>query len=110
MEPPIEFSNSVRYHMSFIESMHCNKSKIFFLLFSEAVKSFGQTVDWLMSWPETLSVVMREIAGRMSKDRGDPRFAPSQWEMSLHSNAVSHWLGANLESALEDVFVGRSEP
>ena len=26
--------------------------------------------------------------------------APSQWETSLQSNAVSHWLGANLESAL----------
>ena len=28
------------------------------------------------------------------------RFAPSQWETSLQSNAVSHWLGVNLESAL----------
>ena len=28
------------------------------------------------------------------------RFAPSQWETSFQSNAVSHWLGANLESAL----------
>ena len=28
------------------------------------------------------------------------RLVPSQWEMSLQSNAVSHWLGANLESAL----------
>ena len=28
------------------------------------------------------------------------RFAPSQCETSLQSNAVSHWLGANLESAL----------
>ena len=27
-------------------------------------------------------------------------FAPGQWEMSLQSNTVSHWLGANLESAL----------
>ena len=26
---------------------------------------------------------------------------PSQWETSLQSNAVSHWQGANLESALE---------
>ena len=32
--------------------------------------------------------------------RADPRLAPSQWETSLQSNAVSHWLGANLESAL----------
>ena len=32
--------------------------------------------------------------------RTDSRFTPSQWETSLQSNAVSHWLGANLESAL----------
>ena len=32
--------------------------------------------------------------------RIDSRLAPSQWETSLRSNAVSHWLGANLESAL----------
>ena len=32
--------------------------------------------------------------------RADSRLAPNQWETSLQSNAVSHWLGANLESAL----------
>ena len=32
--------------------------------------------------------------------RADSRLAPSPWETSLKSNAVSHWLGANLESAL----------
>ena len=32
--------------------------------------------------------------------RADSRFMPSQRETSLQSNAVSHWLGANLESAL----------
>ena len=32
--------------------------------------------------------------------RADSRLAPSYWERSLQSNAVSHWLGANLESAL----------
>ena len=30
----------------------------------------------------------------------DSRFTASQWETSLQSNAVSHWLGASLESAL----------
>ena len=30
----------------------------------------------------------------------DSRFVPSQWEMALLCNDVSHWLGANLESAL----------
>ena len=33
-------------------------------------------------------------------NRADTRFPPSQWEMALQSNAISHWLGANLESAL----------
>ena len=30
----------------------------------------------------------------------DSRFVPSQWETPLLCNDVSHWLGANLESAL----------
>ena len=30
----------------------------------------------------------------------DSRFAPSQWEAALLCNDVSHWLAANLESAL----------
>ena len=32
--------------------------------------------------------------------RADSRLAPSQWEMPLLSNDISHWLGASLESAL----------
>ena len=32
--------------------------------------------------------------------RADSRLAPSQWETSLQSNAVSHWLGTNLKSAM----------
>ena len=32
--------------------------------------------------------------------RVDSRLAPSQWETSLQRNIVSHWLSANLESAL----------
>ena len=31
--------------------------------------------------------------------RADSRFRPSQWEMSLQSNAVSHWQGGNVKSA-----------
>ena len=37
---------------------------------------------------------------KLTTIEADSRFAPSQWEMSLQSNAVSHWLGANLESTL----------
>ena len=35
--------------------------------------------------------------------------APSQWETSLQSNAVSHWLGANLESALHAYNISQAE-
>ena len=37
----------------------------------------------------------------VSSCSGDSRLAPSQWETSLQSNAVSHWLGANLDSTLK---------
>ena len=30
----------------------------------------------------------------------DSRVVPSQWETSLQSNAISHWLGTNLKSTL----------
>ena len=43
---------------------------------------------------QTGAILFRGIVSR-----ADSRFAPSQWETSLQSNAVSHWLGANLESA-----------
>ena len=36
----------------------------------------------------------------MIVNRADSRIAPSQWGTSFQSNAVFHWLGANLESAL----------
>ena len=42
--------------------------------------------------------------------RADSRFAPSQWETSLQSNAVSHWLGTNLESVLTHVAGGQISP
>ena len=37
---------------------------------------------------------------RCCRFRADSRSATSQWEMALLCNDVSHWLGANLESAL----------
>ena len=43
-------------------------------------------------WPRTCPVI---------DTTADFRLAPSQWETSLQSNAVSHWLGANLKSALD---------
>ena len=44
----------------------------------------------------------RNMFGNIDTDilQADSRFAPSQWETSLQSNTVSHWLDANLELAL----------
>ena len=39
----------------------------------------------------------------------DSRLAASQWETSLQSNAVSHWLDANLESALLQLGVASAD-
>ena len=43
-------------------------------------------------------------------DRANSRLAPSQWEMSLQSNAISHWLGTNLESVLHTQDQTHSHP
>ena len=40
--------------------------------------------------------------------RAGSRVAPSQWETSLLSNDVSHWLGANPESALISFTLSRT--
>ena len=39
--------------------------------------------------------------GIQYKSRADSKFASSQWETALLGNDVSHWLGANLKSALQ---------
>ena len=37
-----------------------------------------------------------------TESRTDSRLGPGQWETALLCNDVSHWLGANLESALRN--------
>ena len=58
---------------------------------------------WFNSWSNSLMIgVYPHMCSRIlhSKHyRADSRFAPNQWETPLLCN-VSHWLGANLESAL----------
>ena len=44
--------------------------------------------------------IWHNTRGAESIYTADPRLMPSQWETSLQCNAVSHWLGANLESAM----------
>ena len=47
-----------------------------------------------------MSMVSTKLSAFTCPYRAYSRLAPSQWEMSLQSNTVSHWLGANLEPAL----------
>ena len=48
-----------------------------------------------MDWSELPFVLTRVFLGHIytRKCRADSRFVHSQWEPSLQSNAVSHWLG-----------------
>ena len=67
-------------------------------------------VEWIYRCPISKTVAMTRlqdrspivfpvIVARMTC-RADFRFGSSQWETSLQINAVFHWLGVNLESAL----------
>ena len=62
----------------------------------EGTKAIAWTNDGLLS-KGFCGVHLRAIWQLV---RADSRFAPSQWETALLCNDVSHWLGANLESAL----------
>ena len=75
-------------------------------LWSSYFEDFGE--NWLCYKGLVLyMVVIRKIKAIWQIyqiPRAASRLAPSQWEMSLQSNAASHWLGANLELALNTVY------
>ena len=52
------------------------------------------------SHPECEVVIHGKCLIRTARPGYDTGLVPSHWETWLQSNAVSHWLGANLESAL----------
>ena len=59
--------------------------------------SLGQTsLSYLEGWRDNRVVTTNSSS--QTNGRADSRFAPSQWETLLHSNTVSHWLGASLDS------------
>ena len=49
--------------------------------------------DFCLNYASVLPVLVQY-------SRADSRFVPSQWQTALQSNALFHWLGASLESAL----------
>ena len=57
--------------------------------------------QWNKPWSNILwSVGQNDHTNISINCRVDCRLASSQWETSLQSNTVSHWLGTNLESAI----------
>ena len=55
---------------------------------------------------QMLYVALTRCINRKSGFMADSRLAPSQWETSSQSNAISHWLGTSLESALSYMIPG----
>ena len=85
---------------------YCKTSKMHVL----QIFAFSSNIAWEMLLISSFGIMLRyfqivtkiwfEHGCHQYSTRADFRFAPSQWETSLQSNTVSHWLGANLESAL----------
>ena len=74
-----------------------------FIVACSPEQAVEQTIScpWFqMSWCSCDVTVMQESDCKIHHHRVDSRLAPNQWEKPLQSNAVSHWLGANLKSAL----------
>ena len=68
-------------------------------------KKFENVVGKIVAIFSDFNMLVVNIKQPLCQSRADSRLAPGQWETSLQSNAVSHWLGANLESALPVYFV-----
>ena len=49
---------------------------------------------------DTHIFISQELVFGKIHSRADSRLVPSQWETSLQSNGVSHWLSANQKSSL----------
>ena len=75
-----------KLRITFVCRIHCQKDRKRFHVMTLFFLEY-----WLCYYRPLITSVLY---------RGDSRFAPSQWETSLQSNAVSHWLGTNTESAL----------
>ena len=73
------------------------ENKMFSCMFNDIE---GLTQDCSNSSALAMELLQSCAKPMLSSTRAASRFAPSQWEMSLQSNILSHWLGANLESAL----------
>ena len=98
---PIKYSTNlvVLYFMS-ITSVVADARHTFIHIHQDCLPGIGtivhrwwrNPVDYMYSKSTQLIITIVWVT--------ESRFAPGQWETSLQSNAVSHWLGAKIESAL----------
>ena len=72
----------------------CQYGNGFILMHSKLGRGHGNMPYTINSWD-----IVVENNMILNIIRADSRFAPSQWDKALLYNDVSHWLGANLESA-----------
>ena len=102
---PTLISNVSLIGINLVDKLLQNVPNIF-----QAMQTWECRSITFLSLPQTLlknmleNATMRHVPCAAAFDvvifRADSRHSPSQWETSLQSNTVSHWLCANLESAL----------
>ena len=82
-----------------LESRNIYRLDIFLI----SIRHLNQTkIDLIFKRPYQVATFSFTCSPTQYNDRADFRPVPSQWETLLQSNTVSHWLGANLESALNE--------
>ena len=104
----VNFVNQKNYSYIKTNTRECHISKLAKIRTQKHLQQENnrwQTYIWYKSYKNkilTLFHLNLSSAGWFCKysHKADSRLAPSQWETSLQSNAISHWLGANLKSAL----------
>ena len=108
-DSPQQYFVNNRYHVS-VDSLSLN-------WIIQSQKSYSTSSFYMYLFQgRTINSVRVGGCGRdnsasyLWQNRADSRFAPNHWETSLQSNAVSHWLGANLESALRKLSAIWSSP
>ena len=102
MDVPGSFPTGERFQLMREDVTHVEsylKGTIFRMCIMD-VRMFGCSGTFSLSTTVERPLLMREAPDVAIYLGTDSRLASSQWETSLQSNDVSHWLGANLESAL----------
>ena len=93
-------SNSISRHLSFTRCKPRISPSVHKWVITDQVNhAVSQPVIWWENQWMTPSVI-HPVPHQSTRHSSDSRLAPSQWEMPLQRNPVSHWLGANLVSAL----------